>query len=384
MKFSLRKKIVNRIDHYRTLWSILNGSKPIVGPPGISLGLTDRCNYKCIYCHHHSQEAIKGIDGSKTWRGDRIVNKDIDLAIVRDLIRDLTLLHTKYINLSGIGEPLLYNDIIEVFALINLYGINCALGTNGYLLTKEICKKIVKNNVYKVNIGLNAACPGTYSIIHAGRDKKSFDRVISQVAYLVEMRRGYDRPYIQLNSIINVYNYKEIPEMIKLGISLGADRVNFSYVAPDNFSFIKLVLLNESQEFKLKEIIKQIRKDPKLSKIKHNLMGLLNFEKKGGRSHRLAGLIPCYIGWIYSYVLSDGSVNGCCNCPDIVGNLYKNRFIDIWNSAMYQDFRKKASRLNEKSKALKDCRCEDCTHLYESLKYYKTMHPFSKRKSLEN
>ncbi len=58
--------------------------------------------------------------------------------------------------------------------------------------------------------------------------------------------------------------------------------------------------------------------------------------------------LPCYIGWIYSRVISTGDVIPCCkaiNKP--LGNINKEYFKEIWDSQDYQEFRFNAKNLSK-------------------------------------
>ena len=52
---------------------------------------------------------------------------------------------------------------------------------------------------------------------------------------------------------------------------------------------------------------------------------------------------PCYIGWYYARVLTNGNIIPCCKAAlHPLGNIYKRSFTRIWNSYAYRRFRLKA------------------------------------------
>ena len=68
--------------------------------------------------------------------------------------------------------------------------------------------------------------------------------------------------------------------------------------------------------------------------------------------------ISCYAGWIYSRVLSTGEVIPCCksvNKP--LGNINSDKFLIIWNSEAYQEFRYNAKNLPKSDPYFKDINC---------------------------
>lgn len=80
---------------------------------------------------------------------------------------------------------------------------------------------------------------------------------------------------------------------------------------------------------------------------------------------------PCYIGWLYSRVLSTGEVIPCCKgVKKILGDLKKrkyflrNTFSTIWKSPAYCDFRFKAKTISKDQDYFKDINCfKSCDHV---------------------
>ncbi len=68
--------------------------------------------------------------------------------------------------------------------------------------------------------------------------------------------------------------------------------------------------------------------------------------------------LPCYIAWTYSRILSTGEVIPCCKAVfKPLGNIYKDSFVTIWNSAAYWQFRYKAKSLSKRNPYFKEINC---------------------------
>lgn len=76
---------------------------------------TNRCNLDCDFC------CCK----------DRIINEELDYSVLNSIVQNLSKQGTEAITISGGGEPLLYNHILETIRLINSYSIDIGLVTNG-------------------------------------------------------------------------------------------------------------------------------------------------------------------------------------------------------------------------------------------------------------
>ncbi len=75
--------------------------------------------------------------------------------------------------------------------------------------------------------------------------------------------------------------------------------------------------------------------------------------------------IPCYIGWIYSRILSNGDVIPCCRAyKKPLGNIFHQSFHNIWYSKNYTEFRDKALNLAKSHPYFKDINClKGCDNL---------------------
>ncbi|HNW38902.1 MAG TPA: radical SAM/SPASM domain-containing protein [Candidatus Omnitrophota bacterium] len=79
---------------------------------------------------------------------------------------------------------------------------------------------------------------------------------------------------------------------------------------------------------------------------------------------------PCYIGWLYSRVLSTGEIIPCCKGVNkVLGNLNghkifsKNKFSSIWDASLYRDFRFKAKTVSKDQDYFKEINCfKSCDH----------------------
>src|SRR3989344_2827887 len=111
-------------------------------PNEISIELNNLCNFNCIQC-----------------------------------LRSNTRRKYKYgrgIALDGFGEPFLYKDLFEIIKYIKIKKRYCyvLLFTNGDLINKDICKKLIEHKVSEVNISLDATTEESYKKIRRGGNLK--------------------------------------------------------------------------------------------------------------------------------------------------------------------------------------------------------------------
>jgi cyclic pyranopterin phosphate synthase len=92
----------------------------------LRISITDRCNYKCVYCRTGNEGAMYA---------------DLPFADYLRMVRLLVDLGIKKVRITG-GEPLLRRGVIEFvrelskFSTVDGCPLDIAMTTNGHLLTE--------------------------------------------------------------------------------------------------------------------------------------------------------------------------------------------------------------------------------------------------------
>ena len=117
----------------------------------------------------------------------------------------------------------------------------------------------------------------------------------------------------------------------------------------------------------LKEKLSAAGKVAEQAGIETNAKDLLNEFSyfTGGlmKSKSVQSQIPCYAGWIFSYILEDGTVVPCCeNYVSPLGELSVADFSfeEIWRSGKYQAFREMGINIPKKRRPVPGCDCFNC------------------------
>jgi radical SAM protein with 4Fe4S-binding SPASM domain len=108
--------------------------------PVVVWNITRRCNLKCLHCYSNSENKIYPGELSKE-----------DIYKTLDNLADFNI---PALLLSG-GEPLMRKDFFDIARYANEKNIRIVLSTNGTLITKDIARKIKKNNFSYVGISLD-------------------------------------------------------------------------------------------------------------------------------------------------------------------------------------------------------------------------------------
>jgi len=176
----------------------------------LQVEVTTRCNLPgCLMC-------------PRTAWPERWQSRDLAWETFEALRPSLKLF--SHVHLSGWGEPLLHPRLWDMARALRGQGLKVSLTTNGLGLTEEVQMRVLEH-LDMVAISLDGARAETYERVRPGAD---FHRLVQQVAALCSRKRslGLKRPEVVLLFLKMRPNLAELPEFLRLAVSLGVDRVN--------------------------------------------------------------------------------------------------------------------------------------------------------------
>jgi len=189
------------------------------GPRIVYFSEDRTCNLACPSCRKDyisiSEEESKRIAG------------------VREEFIPLLLKDAESLNICSSGDPFaskIYRDFLFSFEGAKFPRLEINLNTNGVLLTESVFNKManVHGNLGSIYISLDAARPETYAITRKGGD---WQKALSNIRFLAAMRKKGAFKHLQLDFVVQDYNYRELPEFVKLGQELGVDKVYFQRIS---------------------------------------------------------------------------------------------------------------------------------------------------------
>ncbi|HSZ00868.1 MAG TPA: GTP 3',8-cyclase MoaA [Terriglobales bacterium] len=134
----------------------------------LRISITDRCNYKCVYCRTGNEGALYG---------------DLPFADYLRMARILAALGIKKIRLTG-GEPLLRNGVVdfvrELAKLRSTDGeeLDLAMTTNGHLLA-EMAQPLKDAGLNRITVSMDAVDPDRFARIT--RVPNGYDHVLAGI-----------------------------------------------------------------------------------------------------------------------------------------------------------------------------------------------------------
>jgi len=172
--------------------------------------LTKGCNLRCIHCRASATELSSP--------------SDLSTQAAKAIIDQIAEVSSPILVLSG-GEPLFRSDIFELAAYGTAKGLRVALATNGTMVTHEVARKIVDSGVRRVAISLDGADAPTHDTFRG--IPGAFDAAITGFRNLKDLGMS-----VQINTTIARHNAHQLPQVLALTKSIGADALHTFLLVP--------------------------------------------------------------------------------------------------------------------------------------------------------
>lgn len=306
-------------------WKIKKNARLAYAPEDISVELTNICNFKCKFCLQSDPKHLKTL--SRTTLSS--TQADILLTKLRK-----GGVKTDVIHWTLDGEPFLNNEIGEICSIAIKHGFKKFIfSTNGYFCTLDRLDKLPKGDNVSYTLCVDFCADKEFYETHRGTPD-SWEQVKTNLLLILG------------NSSYNHLSLKLI----------------------DISSFIDSnpVVLKRKLE-KLKDIFTSSDRLAVHSRIFHNATGFIPGIKERKQSiSRLYNLCP--YPWTSLVIASNGDVVGCCRDlqhKTVLGNLFNEELISIWNGEKYQDLRRKL--VNKSLQTVSACK--DCDLPYDQGKF---------------
>ncbi|MDD5245773.1 MAG: radical SAM protein [Candidatus Omnitrophica bacterium] len=330
-------------NNYLDIMGIFHGKIAFKGPFHVQIDLTNFCNNDCLACWCNSpllEEKAFPLEKKHV----------LPFGMVKELIDELALLGTKEIYFSGGGEPFMHPQIMEILAYAKKNNFTCYVNTNFTLLDKAKLQKLAELGVDHLTVSIWSGTENIYAATHPNKSAQTFREIVENLKFLNQIKK--QKPFIKVYNVIFNLNFHEIEEMVELAGQTCSESVEFTLVDTIPGKTDKLLLTAQQTRELQKSVEKILQGLDKNNCYKGVLIfGLESFLRRISSSEDLLKAtydrniidkIPCYIGWCFARVMPNGDVNACLKAHRIpTGNLYKERFVKIWNGRQQVAFRKK-------------------------------------------
>jgi len=184
---------------------------------------TNQCNLDCVTCMRNVWDEPLGRMSEAIYQR------------VLEGVRDMQPVPSVFF--GGFGEPLTHPRIVEMVAQANQAGAVVELITNGTLLHETMIRQLIEAGLHRLWVSLDGASPESYADVRARTSFASgaaLQDVIANLRRLKELRGFLNTTGMRLGIayVAMKRNIGDLPELVRLGKSLGADRFSVSNVLP--------------------------------------------------------------------------------------------------------------------------------------------------------
>jgi radical SAM protein with 4Fe4S-binding SPASM domain len=210
--------------------------------------------------------------------------------------------------------------------------IYTATSTNAHYLTDNLARQTVESGLDRIIISLDGLDQETYEKYRVGGN---LEKVLEGTRNLVRWKKQLrsKAPYIILQFIVFSTNEHQVPEVKKLALELGVDKLE----------------LKTAQVYNYEDGNPLIPKNTAYSR----------YKKRNGKFYIDNPLNNhCFRMWRGCVITWDGLVVPCCFDKDAthrLGDLKKQNFDEIWKGKTYESFRKKLFSARNEIDICKNC-----------------------------
>jgi GTP 3',8-cyclase len=329
-----------------------------VYPIYVEIAPVGACNHRCTFC-------------SVDYIGYKAVS--LDLAILRERLKEMGQLGIKSIMYAGEGEPLLHRHINEIVEATHAAGIDVAFTTNAVLLDQAFLERSLDKTQW-IKVSLNAGTAETYGQIHRCKPK-DFAKVTANLKKAIEFRNAQ-----QIGCTIGVQTLllPENQDELETLAALCRDELGVDYlvIKPYSQHLSSTTRVYENLDYHgvdaLQHTLEQYQTDRFNVIFRRHTMN--KYTEDPSQRYRKCYSTPFF----WAYVMADGSVYGCSayllDDKFNYGNLNTHSFQDIWEGEKRkQSYEYVRNQLDIKD-CRKNCRMDEVNRYLYSLKEQRVQH----------
>lgn len=314
-------------------------------PRTLALGLTTRCNLDCVMC---AGRALK------QW--------DMPDAILERL--EPALERASTIAWSEAGEFFASPRVDRYIELIQKHRPRESRFSTNFIRIGPYLEAVLDSGITEMMVSIDAATKDTYESIRVGA---RWDQLLAN--FETFNRRKKERrqhgPSLSFVFVAMKSNIEELPEFVEFAKRQGATKVVLFALQPadeQGFPYEEEVLNREAERRYYLEALERGREiGVTIQDGLMNTWAILEDEDPKGESapdrtsgpneepkpplHRLLDKVAsrttaCAAPWDGCVIQTNGKVRPSCCRPEILGDLRKSSFFEVWNGPAFQQFRK--------------------------------------------
>ena len=303
------------------------------GPLDAYIEVSAQCNLRCRMCAINVDRRYRPSAGRPTLFAPELFSK------LTPMLRTVLRCY-----LFGLGEPLLNPNLFHYISACSSAGSEVWFTTNATLIDQSVADRLALAGADAITVSIDGATAAIYESIRRGA---SFDGAIAGIRALIEAKKRFGRPSVDVSFVAMASNFEELPGLIDLCAELGVGSV---HVVP---------LYSQREEhleahYNLENlgVLGADTVDRTLDAAKHRsratgvqLLSRFVAEHVVDPDYVRQSLSGqpwwrCSEPWTAVWITSAGEVRCCCQNDTSFGSLLEQPFEAIWNGAPFRNFRR--------------------------------------------
>lgn len=305
-------------------------------PLTLMIEVSAACNLACPRCERQTTNKSN-------------LGKLTSLETIEKITPILPYVYSVYL-VAGLGEGFLNPDFWSIVKILKKTGVKVGYFTNGVLLNKENIDKTFTERIDSVLISFDSLKKENFEKIRKGAN---FEKIVENVKSLLaeRKRRGTKNLSIGINFAAQKSTIEEMPEIVRFAKSIGLDFIYFTTLIAHKKEFIPECLFDFDKN-RLQKVFSETKRLAERLGVSIRLPGC-QMESDGYCPHL----------WREMIIFGNGDVSPCPHFRQpkkyyftiknrkiiqkeitfpslIVGNVYKDPILGIWNNRKYQNLRR--------------------------------------------
>lgn len=270
---------------------------------------TLRCNLNCLHCGSDCRAISKMQD----------MPMEDFMSVLDDVSSEMN--PSQILVVTTGGEPLVREDICLCGQAIRKRGFHWGMVSNGLLLDEQMCNRLLDAGLETIAISLDG-----FERAHnwLRGNKQSFSMAEKAIKTLLEKNITWD-----VITCVNQKNYSDLDFFKEYLIGMGVRDWRIFTIAPMGRAKANEELQLSNEQFRnLMDYIVKVRKEGAIH-LSYGCEGFLGNYECEVRDYPFF----CQAGVNVASILADGTISGCLSIRSKYhqGNIYKDRFVDVWN-----------------------------------------------------
>lgn len=202
---------LNVRNRYQAQWEMAHGEvAPEALPSVLQIGLSNRCNFHCVYCPDH-------------FVGSPVDRQHLSGDALKDLLAYIPSLEIAAFH--GVSEFFVEPNFFDIVERCASAGVQLSLNTNGSVLTPRHLDAL---GSYPARLGVNFSVDATTAEVFRRIRGFDFDRVLRNIClYLERFRQRTRATWCSLSFVIMKSNVHQMAAFVRMGRMLGVNSIVF-------------------------------------------------------------------------------------------------------------------------------------------------------------